>query len=112
VLNANASAAAAAQFADFAARELAAKPLASQFADARARADLGRAYAALADRASSADRAGWTERAAAAFDDSLAHWRAAKFAKVAEAQRTKQITAVQAGLAKLSHASPDRRPRS
>jgi antibiotic biosynthesis monooxygenase (ABM) superfamily enzyme len=94
-----------------AASELATKPLVNAFTDALQRAVLGRTYATIAAHATSAEREMWIAKATAAFDDSLAHWRAAKLAPPVEPQRARQIAAVQAALAALE--SPARpRPRS
>ena len=100
-----------AALAGFAAGELTARPVGGPFVDATVRGDLGRACAAIAERGTPAERTTWTGKAAAAYDDSLRHWRSLTLAAPVEPQRAKQIAIVQARLDAL-HAAGRHHPGS
>jgi tetratricopeptide (TPR) repeat protein len=83
------------RLATFAARELEAHPVSAPFVDATLREALGRAYAAIAQKSGRAERPVWNAKAAAAFEDSLQHWRALKLAPAVEPQRAEHIALVE-----------------
>ncbi|MGH9412017.1 MAG: protein kinase domain-containing protein [Vicinamibacterales bacterium] len=87
--------------ATYAAGELTAHPVSTPFVDATLREDLGRAYAAIAEKSRRTDRPAWNAKAVAAFENCLQHWQALKLPPAVEPQRAEHIAVVEKRLSAL-----------